>query len=128
MYDPVNYETKANTFFLNFLIPVNDKFEIFANTMFYKGEASIGNVNLDSSDLIKQPGGMDYPLYNESLAGFSNLDLDRFAQAFGFNYRFNDMLILDVLGEYDKFGDNDPYIISYDGNRFFLQAGVAILF
>jgi hypothetical protein len=50
----MEYATKANTFFLNFLIPVNDKLEIF--------------------------------------------------------------------------GDDDPYIISYDGSRFFLQAGVALLF
>ena len=96
--------------------------------MYYTGEASISGVNLDSSDLVKQPGGMDYPLYNDSLAGFSNIDLNRFVQSFGLNYQFTDMLILDVLGEYDNFGDDDPYIVSYDGNRFFLQAGVALLF
>jgi len=124
----MEYATKANTFFLNFLVPVNDKLEIFANTMYYTGEASISGVDIDSSNLVKQPGGMDYPLYNDSVAGFSNIDLNRFSQAFGFNYQFNDMVILDVLGEYDSFGDNDPYIVSYDGNRFFLQAGVALLF
>jgi len=124
----MDYATKANTFFLNFLVPVNDKLEIFANTMYYTGEASISGVDIDSSNLIKQPGGMDYPLYNDSVAGFSSIDLNRFSQSFGFNYQFNDMVILDVLGEYDSFGDNDPYIVSYDGSRIFLQAGVALLF
>lgn len=124
----MDYATKANTFFLNFLVPVNDKLEVFANTMYYSGEASISGVDIDSSNLVKQPGGMDYPLYNDSVAGFSNIDLNRFAQSFGFNYQFTDKVILDVLGEYDSFGDNDPYIVSYDGSRFFLQAGVALLF
>ncbi len=124
----MEYKTKANTFFLNFLIPVNDRLEVFANTMYYTGEASISGVDIDSSNLIKQPAGMDYPLYNDSVAGFSNIDLNRFAQSFGFNYRINDMVILDVLGEYDSFGDDDPYIVSYDGSRVFLQAGVALLF
>lgn len=124
----VDYETKANTFYLNFLIPVRSNFEIFANTFYYSGLASAANVDIDSSNLVKQPGGMDYDLFNQAIPGLSNLDISRFGQAFGFSYRFNDMVMLNLMGEYDDYMDNDPYLFSVDGRRFFIQTGVALLF
>ena len=96
--------------------------------MYYTGTAGSFDINLDSSDLIKQPGGMDYDLFNEAVPGYSDLDVNQLSLVLGTNYRLNDGWVINGMGGYNDYGDNDPYLFNTTGRRFYMQVGAALIF
>ena len=124
----VNYETKTSTFFFNLQFLATEQVDFFATTVWYGGIGGSNGINLDSSGLVQQPLGMDYNLFNESIAGYSDLDVTRFSQVVGGNVRLADGWILNAVGGYDDYGDNDPYLFLTEGRRFYAQFGAAWIF
>ncbi len=53
----------------------NSRLEIFANTAFNNGTASITDFDYDAGALTSRLFGLDYPLHSASMSGFSNLKL-----------------------------------------------------
>ncbi len=106
----------------------NDELELYGNVHYYTGTAGSFDINLDSSNLVRQPLGMDYDLFNEVVAGFSDIDVDQVSLAFGGNYRFTDSWLINAMGGYDDFGDNDPYLFNTTGRRFYFQLGAGLIF
>lgn len=128
MADEVSYKTETNSFFFNVNAYLSEAVEVYGNILYYTGTAGSYDINLDSSNLIKQPGGMDYDLFNESIAGYSDIDVDQLSLVLGTNYRFTDSWVINGIGGYNNYGDNDPYLFDTTGRRFYVQFGAALIF
>ena len=71
---------------------------------------------------------MDYDLFNESVAGFSDLDVSQLSLVFGTNFEIASGWLINGTGGYNDYGDNDPYLFDTTGSRFFFQLGAALIF
>lgn len=96
--------------------------------LYYTGTAGSFDINLDSSNLVQQPLGMDYELFSDAVAGYSDLDVNQLSLVFGANYRLADGWVLNGMGGYNDYGDEDPYLFDTTGRRFYLQFGAALIF
>jgi hypothetical protein len=128
VYDQVNYLTETNSFFFNLDTFPREDVEVFGNVLYYTGTAGSSDIGLDSSNLVKQPGGMDYDLFNDVVPGFSDLDVNWLILTLGTNYQLNDRWVINGMGGYNDYVDNDPYLFDTTGSRFFLQLGAAFIF
>jgi hypothetical protein len=126
--DEVSYRTETDSFFFNVNFLPRDGVEVYGNVLYYAGTAGSFDIDLDSRNLIKQPGGMDYDLFSEAVAGYSDLDVNQLSLILGTNYQLDDRWILHGMGGYNDYGDNDPYLFDTTGRRFFLQLGAALSF
>ena len=95
---------------------------------YYTGTASVFDLDLDSRGLVRQPGGMDYDLFNDVVPGFSDLDVNQLSLVFGANYQFTGSWLVNAMGGYNDYGDNEPYLFDTTGSRFYLQLGAALIF
>ena len=128
MFDPVSYRTETNSFFFNLQVFPRETVELFGGVLYYTGTGGSFGIDLDSSNLVKQPGGMDYDLFNESVAGFSDLDVSQLSLVFGTNFEIASGWLINGTGGYNDYGDNDPYLFDTTGSRFFFQLGAALIF
>jgi len=128
VFDDVSYKTTTNSFFVNLNVFPTEVVEVYGNFLYYTGTASSFDINLDSSNLIRQPAGMDYDLFNDVVAGYSDIDLNQVSLVFGANYRFVDSWLVNVMGGYNDFGDDAPYLFDMTGRRFYFQVGASLIF
>ena len=101
---------------------------MYGNVLYYSGTAGSFDINLDSSNLVQQPLGMDYDLFNDVVAGFSDLDVNQLSLVFGGNYRLDDRWLINAMGGYNDYGDNDPFLFDATGSRFYFQIGAGLIF
>jgi len=128
VYDDVSYRSETNSFFFNLNVLPREGVELYGNVLYYTGTAASFDINLDSSNLVKQPGGMDYDLFNEVVPGFSDLDVTQLSVVFGTNYQLDERWLIHGMGGYNDYGDNDPYLFDTTGRRFFVQIGAGVIF
>jgi hypothetical protein len=102
--------------------------EVFATTYYNRGTGSIDGFGYDAGTLTSQLPGLDYALQSSSFSGFSNLNIDRFSQIVGVNYRLTNELALSAFGEYSKYDDQDPWLYDSTGRYVNFFAGVNWLF
>ncbi len=128
MFDDVSYRTKTNSFFFNLNVFPSEQIEVYGNLHYYTGTASSFDINLDSSNLVRQPGGMDYDLFNDVVPGLSDLDLNQLSLVLGGNYQLVNGWLIHGSGGYNDFGDNAPYLFDMTGRRFYFQLGASLIF
>ena len=104
-----------------------DKWQWFANLLWYTGDARMGDVPLDSSGLVQQPLGLDYTLLGDNVGDFSSIDIERLRAGLGFNFAFNESFVWNTVGEYGDFNDRDPYLYDTSGKKFTFFTGVMYL-
>jgi hypothetical protein len=95
--------------------------------MWYRGDASITQSALDSSNLVRQPLGLDFTLAGETFGQFSSIEVERVITGLGFNYQPSDSLVWNTQGQYGNFSDLDPYLYDTTGKKFTVYTGVMLL-
>ncbi len=106
----------------------SSRLEIFANTLYNRGNGAITDFGYDAGALTSTLVGLDYALQSQSFSGFSDLDMNRFDQVFGFNYRLTNELMLTAFGDYANYDDNEPWLYDATGKFFNFYAGVNWIF
>lgn len=104
------------------------RLEIFANTAVNQGAASITDFSYDAGALTGPLFGLDYPLQSASMAGFSNLRLNRVSQTVGVNYRMTKELVFNTMFVYDSHDDREPWLYDATGRYTNFYAGISWLF
>jgi hypothetical protein len=105
----------------------SERWQWFANVLWYKGDSRITDVTLDPSSLVQQPLGLDYTLQAENMAQFSSIEVERVRAGLGFNFRLSEDFIWNTVGEYGDFNDLDPYLYDTSGSKFTAYTGVILL-
>lgn len=104
------------------------RLEIFVNSTFNRGTATIAGLDYDASVINDPLVGLDFGLMNASFAGFSDLRIRQFVHSAGFTYRLSDRLLLNGALEYHDYQDTQPYLFDTSGRRVFTYAGLNWLF
>ena len=68
------YKSDTSNAWASVQVYPNSRIEIFANTAFNNGTASITDFDYDAGALTSRLFGLDYPLHSASMSGFSTSD------------------------------------------------------
>lgn len=122
------YQLDTNNAWLALQIFPNSRTEIFANTSYNGGRASITDFDYSAGSLTGVLFGLDYPLHAASMSGFSNLKISRVTQTFGVNYRLSHQLVLNTMLAYDNNQDDEPWLYDSTGKYVNVFAGISYVF
>ena len=122
------YKLDTNNAWLALQIFPNSRTEIFANTSYNSGRASITDFGYDAGALTGVLFGLDYPLHSASMSGFSNLKISRVTQTVGLNYRLSNQFVLNGLLAYDNNQDDEPWLYDSTGKYVNVFAGISYIF
>ena len=128
MTDQASYRSTNQAAWANFQVFPNDRLEIFVNSVWNDGKATIYGFNNDSSKLLAQPAGLDFAMMSAAFAGFSDLGIRQMVHSLGFNYRATDRLVLNSALEYHDYKDSQPYLYDTTGRRTAFYAGINWMF
>ena len=104
------------------------RLEIFSNTAFNDGRASITGFDYTAGALTGPLFGLDYPLHSSSMAGFSNLKIRRISETAGANYRVTNNLVVNGTLMFDDYNDNEPWLYDTTGRYLNFYAGISWIF
>ena len=82
---------------------------------------------LDSSNLPRQPLGLNYALAGETMGMMSDIEIERVIAGLGFNFQFSDRFVWNTNGQYGNFNDLAPYLYDTTGKKFTVFTGIAYL-
>lgn len=102
----------------------SERWQWFANVLWYQGDSRITEATLDPSGLVQQPLGLNYPLQAANMGQFSSIEVERVRTALGFNFNFSKDFVLNTVGEYGNFNDLDPYLYDTSGRRVTFYSGI----
>jgi hypothetical protein len=122
------YKNDSNNAWLALQVFPSSRMEIFANTSYNSGTASITDFNYDAGALTGVLFGLDYPLHSASMTGFSNLKVSRVTQTLGLNYRLSNQLVLNTMFVYDDNSDDEPWLYDSTGKYVNFFAGISYIF
>jgi hypothetical protein len=122
------YENDNHNAWVGLQVYPSSRLEVFANTLMNKGKATIAGFDYSAGSLAASMPGLDFPLHSQSMAGFSDLDISRFGQMVGFNYRLSNELVLNGMLDYSKYDDKQPFTFDASGKYLNFYAGVSWLF
>ena len=109
-------------------IYASPRLELFATTMYNRGQATISGLDYRTSELPAPIVGLDFDLMNRSFSGFSDLDVRQVVHTAGFNFRLSDNLLANGSLEYRDYDDRQPYLFDTTGRRVFTYAGLSWMF
>jgi hypothetical protein len=122
------YENDVNNAWLAVQVFPTGRAEIFANTTFNAGTASITDFGYDAGALTGALFGLDYALHSSAMSGFSNLKIRELTQTFGLNYRMTNNLVLNTMVAFADYDDEEPWLYDSTGRYFNAFAGVSYIF
>jgi hypothetical protein len=102
--------------------------EIFVNSLFNRGTASISGVDFSAGELASRLPGLDFTLMNAAFSGFSDLRIRQLVHAAGVTYRLSGQVLLNGAVEYHDYKDTQPYLFDTTGRRAFAHAGLSWIF
>jgi hypothetical protein len=104
------------------------RLEIFANTMYNRGAATIRGFDYSAGPLAALMPGLDFEVQSRTFAGFSDLDVRRIGQTVGFTWRLSDNLAVTTLADYSRYDDREPWLYDATGRYLNVFAGVNWIF
>jgi hypothetical protein len=122
------YDNVTDSAWFSLQVFPTGRMEIFANTSYNSGRASITDFDYTAGNLTAALFGLDYPLHSAAMAGFSNLRIRQIAQTAGVNYRLSNELVLNTLLAYDNYEDEEPWLYDSTGKFVSVFAGISWIF
>lgn len=112
---------------MGFQVYSGSRVELFANTVFTRGAATIFGLNYDPAALAGPTPGLDWDLMSQNFGIYSGLDVKYLSQVLGLNIKVADNLVLNTALEYHDYKDEQPYLYDATGRRVTSFAGLTWL-